>query len=731
MEFIEGILERITYHSPETGYTVIKIKVERQKDLVCAVGSMANINVGEKLQLKGTWANHPKHGLQFKVEGYESLLPPTTVGLEKYLGSGLIKGIGPVTAKEMVKTFGTDIIRIIEEEPEKLAEIKKIGAKKTKMITNAWAEQKEIQNVMLFLQSHEVSTTYAVKIYKQYKNEAIEIVKENPYRLADDIWGIGFRTADQIAANIGVAHDSINRVESGVSYVLGQQSENGHVYYPEDLLIDEAQKILEVDKKIIITALDNLIDRKTLIREPIREKLAYYIASMYYAELGTCSRIRTLLSWHQATLPNIYNDESLEKLIVKISAKEEIELSEEQKDAVLKAVKSKFVILTGGPGTGKTTTCNIIIKVLENIGKKVKLGSPTGRAAKRLSELSSREAKTIHRMLEFDPRGMAFKRNNENPLEGDFFVIDEVSMLDILLTNSLLKAIPNQASVLFIGDIDQLPSVGPGSVLKDIINSEAVPVIKLTKIFRQAQSSLIITNAHKINKGEFPVLCPPEARYKECNAFFMEAEEPETAVEIITDLISSRLPKKGYSKDDIQILCPMHKGVTGASNLNTVLQGIINPPDITKNEIIRGARTLREGDRIIQLRNNYGYQVFNGDMGKIKFIHTEDHEVEIEYPEGIINYDFSELDEINLAYALSVHKAQGSEYPVVIMPVTMSHYIMLQRNLLYTAVTRARKLLILVGQKKAVVMAVKNNLIQKRYSSLIDKLQSSNIPELE
>ena len=716
-EFLEGILERITYHSEETGYTVIKLKVKNKSDLVPAVGSMANINVGEKLLLKGNWVNHPKHGLQFKVESYESLLPATTVGLEKYLGSGLIKGIGPVTAREMVKTFGTDIIKIIEEEPKKLHEIKNIGSKKANMITTAWAEQKEIQNVMLFLQSHSVSTTYAVKIYKCYKNDAINIVKENPYRLAEDIWGIGFKTADKIAQNLGIAFDSINRIEAGISYILSQQSENGHVYYPEELLIKSAIEMLEVDKSLILTGLDNLIGRKVLIREPMPQHLAYYLAPLYYAEIGACNRIKTLLKNQQSSILNIN-----ENIINQIAKNENIELSEEQKDAVIKAVINKFLILTGGPGTGKTTTCNIIIKVFEALGKKVKLASPTGRAAKRLNELSGRPAKTLHRMLEFEPKTMGFKKDTNNPLDGDVFIIDEVSMLDILLTNSLLKAIPNQANVIFIGDIDQLPSVGPGCVLKDIINSSIMPVIKLTKIFRQAQSSLIITNAHRINKGEFPVLCPPEAKYKDCNAFFMEVQEPENVLETIIDLVSNRLPKKGYSKDDIQILCPMNKGLIGAHNINPTLQKVINPPDITKNEITKGARILREGDKVIQLKNNYVHEVFNGDIGKIKFIHLEDHEVEIEYPEGIINYDFSELDEIALAYALSVHKAQGSEYPVIIIPVTTSHYMMLQRNLIYTAVTRAKKLLIIIGTKKAIVIAIKNNNIQKRFSGLMNRL---------
>lgn len=716
--FLEGILERITYHSEETGYTVIKLKVKGKKDLVPAIGCMANMNVGEKLLLKGNWVNHPKHGLQFKVESYESLLPATTVGLEKYLGSGLIKGIGPVTAKEMVKTFGTDIIKIIEEKPQRLREINNIGYKKVNLITTAWAEQKEIQNVMLFLQSHNVSTTYAVKIYKQYKNEAIQVVKDNPYRLAQDIWGIGFKTADKIAQNLGISFDSINRIEAGISYVLSQQTEQGHVYYPEELLIDSAMEMLEVAKSLILTALDNLVQRKILIREPMDKHLAYYLAPMYYAELGSCNRMKALLQTQQSCLLVDIN----EHIVEQVAKKENIELSDEQKDAVIKAVTNKFLILTGGPGTGKTTTCNIIIKIFEFLGKNVKLASPTGRAAKRLNELTGRAAKTIHRMLEFDPKNMCFKRDGNNPLEGEIFIIDEVSMLDILLTNSLLKAIPNHANVVLIGDIDQLPSVGAGCVLQDMINSSVVPVIRLTKIFRQAQASLIITNAHRINKGEFPLLCPPEPKYKDCNAFFMEATEPENVLDIIIDLVSNRLPKKGYCKDDIQILCPMNKGLIGTHNLNPTLQKVINPPDITKNEINKGAKLLREGDRIIQLKNNYTHEVFNGDIGKIKFIHPEEQEMEIEYPEGIINYDFSELDEIDLAYALSVHKAQGSEYPVIIIPVTTSHYMMLQRNLLYTAVTRAKKLLIIVGTKKAIGIAIKNNRIRQRYSGLMNRL---------
>lgn len=720
-EILEGIIERITFHSEETGYTVAKLKVPKSDKLITAVGEMAAIHAGEELRLKGQWANHPKHGYQFKLSSYEKLMPATAVGLQKYLGSGLIKGIGPITAKRLIKAFGTDIIQIIEEEPERLKEVPKIGPKKQKIIVSGWNEQREIQNVMLFLQGNGVSTTYAVKIYKKYGDRAVEIVQNNPYQLAEDIWGIGFKTADTIAQHLGFAPDSLHRLRAGILYALNRASEDGHIFLPQDELLKRTVTLLEIEDNYseeLLKAIQAL-GKEDFIRLDANPDNPYvYLTPLFRAEAGVAQQLNQLLQTKASktvTHP--------EKTLKKLQSKNQMTLSPEQERAVLTAVQEKLLILTGGPGTGKTTVSQTIIAIFEQAGLKVLLASPTGRAAKRLAEVTGKTAKTIHRLLKFDPKTFGFKKNETDPLEADVLLLDEISMVDNVLFYNLLKAVPKGAYLILVGDRDQLPSVGPGAILNDLIESGKIPVACLTTIFRQAQSSLIVTNAHRVNQGEAPKLLPPTPQNRKEDAFFMEEFEPESIATTIQNLMVKRLPKAGHAPDDIQILCPMNRGLIGTQQQNKYLQELLNPSSPTKGEIIRGSRCFREDDRIIQLRNNYDLNVFNGDMGKINIIDGENQTLSVNYPEGEIKYDFSDLDELALAYALSVHKSQGSEYPVVIMPLSTQHYAMLQRNLIYTAMTRAKKLLILVGTKRAMWIAIKNNKIAERFTGLAERLK--------
>lgn len=719
-EVLEGIVERITYQSPETGYTVFKLQVPRASELTTVVGEMADLYVGESLQLSGLWLNHPKHGYQFKVQRYQKLLPATVVGLEKYLGSGLIKGVGPITAKRMVKTFGTDILKIIEEEPERLQEIPLIGAKKQALITQSWNEHKEIQNVMMFLQAHGVSTTFAVKIFKRYGNDAIRLVEANPYRLAEDIWGIGFKTADRLAQALGHAPESPARLRAGLVYTLQKSTEEGHVYLPQNELIERASEILAVDPILLPEAVLALGQDDLVVLETDPTNPDIFLSALHQSEKGIVHRLKRLL----AAPPPPSQTERVKAWLAAYQQQQQMALSPEQQEAVLQATTRKVFILTGGPGTGKTTVSRSIIAWFSHLGKSVLLASPTGRAAKRLSEVTGEPAKTIHRLLEFDPRKMRFKRDETQPLEADVILLDEVSMVDLVLFNQLLKAIPEQAHLILVGDSDQLPSVGPGAVLKHLLLSACIPSVQLRQIFRQAEASLIIRNAHRLNQGMFPELLPPSPANREQDCFFMAEDEPEAMVEAIRDLVTRRLPKAGHAPADIQILCPMNRGLVGSHNLNQILQAALNPPQ-GQEELIRGARMLRVGDRVIQLRNNYDRDVFNGDMGILTAIDREEQTFVVKYPEQDVVYDLSEQDELALAYALSVHKSQGSEYPIVILPVATQHYMMLQRNLIYTGMTRARKLLILVGSRRALAMAVKNHRLRERYSHLSQRLQEN------
>lgn len=711
MEYLSGIVERITYNNEENGFSVIKIKSRGYAELVTVVGNLAAVNVGAAIRLKGDWRHDSKYGKQFSVVDYRETVPATIAGIEKYLGSGMIKGIGPVYAKRIVARFKENTLKIIEEQPDSLIDVEGIGQRRVDMIKRAWQEQKEIKNVMLFLQSNGVSTAYAVKIYKTYGNESINIVKTNPYRLADDIWGIGFKTADKIARQLGFDSNSFERCRSGLLYVLNELSNDGHCYALRDQLFEAAGSILELDRPLIEGTLDRMLEEKLVIGD---EGNAVYLPAFYYSELGAAKRMRQILAEESK-----YKAAGIDEHLKNIQEEHNIQYDDIQIEAVKTAAGSKLMVLTGGPGTGKTTTTLAIIKVFQKLNARVLLAAPTGRAAKRMAETTGLEAKTIHRLLEYKPPE-GYKKNEESPLDCDVLIIDETSMVDIMLFYNLLKAVSNETVLILVGDVDQLPSVGAGNVLKDIIESETVNVVRLTRIFRQAQGSAIVTNAHRINRGEIPNL----KGGKSSDFFFIEEEEPQKVVATITELCSKRLPNyyKVDPVNDIQVLCPMQKGETGAFNLNIILQEALNPAEVS---IKYGGTVYRLNDKVMQIKNNYDKNVFNGDIGSITGIDTEDRMLTICFDGVNVEYDATELDEVVLAYATTVHKSQGSEYKIVVAPVTMQHYMMLQRNLLYTCVTRAKKVLVLVGSKKAIGIAVSNNRMQKRNTMLVERLKRS------
>ncbi len=703
MDNLKGIVERITYSNSENGFSVLRLKVENEAELITVVGSLASINPGTQLILKGNWKNDPKFGRQFLVESYKEELPSTLTGIEKYLGSGLIKGIGPVYAKKIIKEFGMDTIDIIEKDPKRLFQIEGIGKKRLEMIIRGWDEQKEIKNVMIFLQSHGVSTTFAVKIFKRYGKKSVKLLKENPYRLAEDIWGIGFKSADKIAGNMGFEAYSYARCQSGFLHILNEATNLGHCYLTKDELIEESLKLLETDQASIEEHLDRAIKDESLIMD----QSCVYIPAMLYSEIALSKRIKEVIN-----APSVLTFSDTDAVIARLEKEEKIIYDDIQKDAIKKAAQAKFMVLTGGPGTGKTTTTLGMIKVFEAMNARVILAAPTGRAAKRLSEASRMEAKTIHRLLEYKP-GEGYKKNSENPLEGDVLIIDESSMIDLLLMHNLLKALPLHMKVFLVGDVDQLPSVGAGNVLKDIISSGRVDVVKLERIFRQAQDSQIISNAHRINKGLFPEL----KTGRQSDFFFIEEEDPEKVLAVISELCTKRLPRY-YKVDpinDIQVLTPMQRGNTGAMNLNTVLQKSLNK---NTRGLEYAGRSYYLGDKVMQIKNNYDKGVFNGDIGVISHINQEEKIIRVFFDNMHISYELDEMDELVLAYATTVHKSQGSEYRIVVAPLTTQHYMMLQRNLLYTCVTRAKEIMVLVGTKKALFLAIKNNKISKRNTRL-------------
>ena len=725
---LRGVVERITYQNPENGYTVLKCAVKNYNDLVTVIGNLLDVNVGSVLLIDGNWKVDSKYGRQFVAESWEETLPATVFGIEKYLGSGLIKGVGPKFAKRIVGLFGTDTMDVIECDISRLKEVEGIGEKRIRQIHESWERQKEIKNVMLFLQDHGVSTSFAAKIYRQYGNDSIAKVKENPFRLADDIWGIGFKTADGIAEKLGIGKEAFVRLRSGIMYTLSSLADEGHVYAYKGQLIKRATELLEAEESSIVMTLDQMLADKDVISEPISEEKgdAIYLPPFYYAEVGVAAKIRKLLqnpaqdrlwtSLMEARKRTGNRDLSID--VKKIEAKIGMEYDEIQADAIRQAAVSKVMILTGGPGTGKTTTTKGIISAYQSFGLKILLAAPTGRAAKRMTETTGLEAKTIHRLLECKPPE-GYQKNEENPLEGDVLIVDECSMIDLVLMNSLLKAIPASMRLVLVGDIDQLPSVGAGNVLRDLIDSGVVPVIRLTRIFRQAQTSRIIMNAHRINEGQMPDL----SNGKETDFFFTTKEDPEEAVREIVSLVQHKLSRYYRTpSSQIQVLTPMQKGVVGATNLNLALQEALNPQG---DGLRRSGFIFRRDDKVMQIRNNYDKEVFNGDIGIIESVDLQNRTLKVNFDQHVVEYESSELDELVHAYATTIHKAQGSEYPIVVMPVLMNHYVMLQRNLIYTGITRAKKILVIVGTRKALACAVRNVTVTRRNTLLKERLQQS------
>ena len=739
---IYGTVERITYYNKENGYTVLRLRPDRGQGkhivgvnlegLITVVGSFPELVPGEHVKLGGDYATHAKHGLQFKADICEKLLPVSESGIERYLGSGLIKGIGPQLAKRIVRHFKLDTLEVIENQPDQLTDVPGIGNGRTEKIIQAWEEQKAVKEIMLFLHEHHVSTNLAVKIYKTYGDQSLDIVKENPYQLEQDIYGIGFKTADRIAKHLGLPHDHPARIEAGVVFAINEMVNEGHVYSPQIRLTQRAEALLEVDANLIRAGFERLAAGDRIRKEQISqtnsskdnashkiseasavyEEPVIYLTPFYHSERGVADRLQGLIAYSvKAWQDSLWFDTK--------------ELSEEQKNALQTAVRHSVSVLTGGPGTGKTTCLKALIEMLETKKITYALASPTGRAAKRLSEATSRPASTIHRLLGFSPNG-GFQFHEKNPLKIDFIIIDEASMLDLILTYHLLRALRPGTQVLFVGDVDQLPSVGAGDVLRDVIASGVVPVSRLKTIFRQAKESQIVTNAHRINQGKTPVF----SKSSRGDFFLFPAEDAETASSWLVDLVKTRIPQNFglESTKDIQVLSPMYRGYAGVDTLNGLLQAELNPANTQKLEHKLYGTTFRVGDKVMQIRNNYDKDVYNGDIGYIKHIDTVEQQIIVVMDDvHHVAYDFSEVDELVLAYAISVHKAQGSEFPAVVVPVLTQHYVMLQRNLIYTAITRAARLCVLVGNQKAIRIAINNNKVEQRYSNLAGRLKDSGL----
>ncbi len=723
MATLDGSLERITFHNPETGYTVARVQPSGKRHLVTVVGKLLGVQVGEALRLEGEWTSHPNHGRQFAATAWQAVLPADAEGIRKYLGSGLIKGLGPVMAQRIVDVFGADTLRVIETEPHRLYDVPKVGKVIVSAITRAWNEQQGIKTLMNLLQSYEITPTLAIRIYRQYGEGALSIVKESPYRLADEVHGVGFLTADQVAHSQGVSHTDAFRLGAGLRHVLSEAAGDGHCYLPADLLVDRTAKLLEVDVSLIETTLRNVDAMGDVHIDEVDGLQHVYLLPFYRAELGVANAIRTLQIAPSAIAP-MFKRFKWESFWDQLGRKQGHQPTAKQREAVQAALTTKLCVLTGGPGTGKTTTLRTVIELLEAHRIRYVLASPTGRAAKRLSEATGAEAKTIHRLLEYAPGvGFQFKRNRDNPLQADMVVVDEASMLDVLLCNHLLKAIPPHAHVLFVGDADQLPSVGPGNVLHDLIESWAVPAVHLDLIFRQAEGSGIIANAHRINQGE-----PPQTEALD-DFFFFPRPQPEACAEMVVDLVSDRIARRfGYDRRAIQVLSPMHRGAAGVQALNKALQEALNPAAPGRDERTWGDTIYRVGDRVMQVRNNYDLDVFNGDVGEIVEVNGDAQTLSVRYEEvtgpRIVGYEWAYLDDLQLAYATSIHKAQGAEFPVVVIPLVRQHAMLLQRNLLYTAVTRARHLVVIVGDRFAIEMAVRNNEVAGRFTGLERRLRS-------
>ena len=709
-EVLAGLVERVTFHNPESGFCVLRTKARGHRDLVTVVGHAAMVGAGEWITASGEWINDRTHGHQFKARFVRTSTPSSVEGIEKYLGSGMIRGIGPVYAGKLVRAFGEKVFDIIEAEPERLREVTGIGPMRAGRITDAWAEQKAVREIMVFLHGHGVGTARAVRIFKTYGADAVEVMTENPYRLARDIRGIGFKTADAIAMKLGIEKTATIRVRAGISYALTEAMDEGHCGLPADELGPLASRLLEVSDDLIRTALDLELAEGTVVADTVEDTPCIFLGGLYRAEQAIAERLSSIaagrLPW-----PGI----DAEKALPWVGRKTGLTLAAGQADAVRLALNSKVTVVTGGPGVGKTTIVNAILSILSAKGVELLLCAPTGRAAKRMSEATGLEAKTVHRLLEVDPRHGGFRRDADNPLACSLLVIDETSMVDVMLMRSLLTAVPDEAALLIVGDVDQLPSVGPGQVLADVIASGAFPVVRLTEVFRQAARSRIVTTAHGINLGAIPDLSRPEG---ESDFYFVPADGPETAAARIVELVKTRIPKR-FGLDpvrDIQVLCPMNRGGAGARSLNIELQSALNPAGERKVE--RFGWTFAPGDMVMQIENDYDKEVYNGDIGHVVDVDPETGELTAHFEGSDHVYGFGELDTLVPAYAATVHKSQGSEYPAVIVPVLTQHYAMLRRNLLYTGVTRGKRLVVLVGQKKAVAIAVRNVSGRRRWSKL-------------
>lgn len=782
---LKGVVERITYTNPDNGYTVARFQTGDRFGLVTLVGALAEVHPGARLKVEGHWKTHPKYGEQFEIIRYTEELPATVEGIKRYLGSGLIKGIGPKMAHRIAERFGPYTLEIIETNIHRLNEVEGIGAKRVEMIATAWEAQKQIKEIMVFLQGHQVSPTLAIKIYKTYGDNAIQTVQETPYRLARDIFGIGFLTADKIARSLGLAIDAPQRVAAGIEHTLNQLADQGHIFAPRDHLVEAAVKILGVQAQQVEAQLEVLRQEDRIKVELLAERRvgglagwragglkdwkarpepsrrggsaedggqgedgqsspgaegamtsdqllstnlpsdpvqAVYLNPFYFAEVGVAQRVQRLLAAEQSRLGAFQGVDWDQAFAWLGSRPGGLPLADRQRAAVQMALSHKVSILTGGPGTGKTSTVRAILELLNRKGKQALLAAPTGRAAKRLAESTGREAKTIHRLLEVSPsEGFKFQRSQDNPLETDLLILDECSMIDLVLMNNVLKAVHPATHLLLVGDADQLPSVGAGNVLRDFIASGVIPTTRLDVIFRQAADSTIITNAHRINQGQSPLFPKDKLDF-----YFFSKEDPDEAAELVVDIVARRIPNKfDLSHEAIQVLSPMHRGAVGARVLNEKLQARLNPLRYDQPEYRSGSRVFRIKDRVLQLRNNYDKEVFNGDVGTIRQIDLEEGEVVVEFEGRPVSYDFSDLDELTLAYAMSVHKSQGSEYPVVVLPLLIQHYMLLQRNLFYTAITRAKKMVVIVGARQAMAMAVRNDKILARWSALAQRLQTN------
>lgn len=724
-ECITVTVNRITFHNKESGYYVLKTTSKKDRQDITIVGNFAVINPGEELRVYGTWTCHPSFGEQFHSLRYNVLKPSTLKGIEKYLGSGLIKGVGPATAKKLVEQFGFETLDILEKQPEKLCECPGIGSNKANIISAGWFKQRAIGDVMIFLQGHGISPVYATKIFKKYDRNAIKKVSQNPYILADEIPGMGFKKADAIASEFGITGNDERRIKSGLLYVLKNFCAEGHLYINHEQYLKSTSEILQIEQshRHIEHSIDNLVCENKLIKDLRNNTSLYYLPQLWTAERESIIMINKLLSQNKQI-----SRESIIKALQYASSKQSISLSDIQQIAVEMSLKKNFLIITGGPGTGKTTTLKAVINAQKALNKKVLISSPTGRAAKRLSEVTGFDALTVHRMLEYSPQERGFRRNQETPVEAEVIIVDEASMLDMHLFFCLLKAIKLDSTLILVGDSDQLPSVGPGLVFGELIKSKRIPCVQLKSIFRQLEKSLIVKNAHLINSGKMPILTIPDG-ITNSDCYLVKSDDSDKTLNLLNNIINQSLPAKfGYNpKKDIQVVTPMNKGKLGTINLNKHLQQILNPPTSSRNEFNWLDTIFREGDKVVQLRNNYDIEVFNGDVGYISKILIEDQEAEIQFPQGTVNLQFEDFIDIAHAWALTVHKSQGSEYKALVMVVSTQHYTMLQRNLLYTGLTRARKTMVFLGSKKAIAIAVKNNIVKYRntlLSSILSERES-------